>query len=141
MPRQAATGTKKGVQRGSKARRPAIASRSPHVDSNLRLIWKERRISRAEISRHTGLSRSTVSETVDALIPTGLIAEVGIAPSNGGRPPVVLEFQDNACAILGVDMGAAHVAVALTDLRGRVLAWKERGHPVRTDPKGTRASS
>ena len=109
------------------------------MDSNLRLIWKEQRISRAEISRRTGLSRSTVSETVDALIQTGLIAEVGVAPSNGGRPPVVIEFRDDACAILGVDMGAAHVAVALTDLRGRVLVWERRGHPVRTDPEGTRA--
>jgi glucokinase-like ROK family protein len=109
------------------------------VDSNLRLIWREQRISRAEISRRTGLSRSTVSETVDALFPTGLIAEVGMGPSTGGRPPVVLEFRDDAFAILGVEMGASHVAVALTDLRGRVLASRERSHPVRTDPDGTRA--
>jgi len=120
-------------------RRGVPARRSPLVDSNLRLIWREQRISRAEISRRTGLSRSTVSETVDALFPTGLIAEVGVGPSNGGRPPVVLEFQDDAFAILGVDMGASHVAVALTDLRGHVLTSKERSHPVRTDPVGTRA--
>jgi predicted NBD/HSP70 family sugar kinase len=36
-------------------------------------------------------------------------------------------------------MGAAHVAVALTDLRGRVLGWESRDHPVRSDPEGTRA--
>jgi predicted NBD/HSP70 family sugar kinase len=28
--------------------------------------------------------------------------------------------------------------VALTDLRGRVLAWEEKVHPVRSDPEGTR---
>jgi glucokinase-like ROK family protein len=120
-------------------RRAAGSRRSPLVDSNLRLIWKEQRISRAEISRRTGLSRSTVSETVDALLPTGLIAEVGVGPSNGGRPPVVLEFQDDAYAILGVDMGAAHVTVVLTDLRGRVVATEHRHHAVRDDPTGTRA--
>jgi predicted NBD/HSP70 family sugar kinase len=109
------------------------------VDSNLRLIWKEQRISRAEISRRTGLSRSTVSETVDALLTTGLISEVGVGPSNGGRPPVVLEFRDDAYAILGVDMGAAHVTVVLTDLRGRVVATEHRHHAVRDDPAGTRA--
>jgi predicted NBD/HSP70 family sugar kinase len=38
-----------------------------------------------------------------------------------------------------VEMGAAHVGVALTDLRGRVLAWHSREHLVRTDPDGTRA--
>ena len=105
----------------------------------LRMIWQERRISRAEIARRTGLSRSTVTEVMDSLLPTGLVAEVGVGPSRGGRPPIVLEFNDEAGCILGVDMGAAHVAVALTDLRGHVLAWKHRHHPVRTDPEGTRA--
>jgi predicted NBD/HSP70 family sugar kinase len=40
--------------------------------------------------------------------------------------------------ILGVEMGATHVGVALTDLRGRVLAWQTRQHAVRTDPAGSR---
>ena len=66
----------------------------------------------------------------------GLVAEVGEGPSRGGRRPIVLEFQDDACVILGVEMGGAHVAVALTDLRGQVLAWETREHPVRTDPPG-----
>ncbi len=126
-------------RRGVRTRRGARTRRSPLVDSNLRLIWKEQRISRAEISRRTGLSRSTVSETVDVLLPTGLVAEVGVGPSNGGRPPVVLEFQDDAYAILGVDMGAAHVTVVLTDLRGRVVAREHRRHAVRDNPAGTRA--
>jgi predicted NBD/HSP70 family sugar kinase len=104
----------------------------------LRLIWQERRISRAEIARRTGLSRSTVTEVVDALLVTGLVSEVGVGPSRGGRPPIVLEFDDAAGCLLGVDMGAAHVAVALTDLRGQVLAWEHHAHPVRTDPEGTR---
>jgi len=85
------------------------------------------------------LSRSTVSDIVGGLLPGGLVAEVGAGASRGGRRPIVLEFQDDHCAILGIEMGAAHVAVALTDLRGRILAWSERRHPVRSDPKGTRA--
>ncbi len=107
--------------------------------SVLRLIWQEHRISRAEIARRTGLSRSTVTEIIDDLLPTQLVAEVGVGPSRGGRPPIVLEFNYEAGCILGVDMGAAHVSVVLTDLRGRVLAWQHRLHPVRTDPEGTRA--
>ena len=132
-------GTKKVIQAKSGARRAVRAHPSPLADSNLRLIWKERRISRADIARHTGLARSTVSEIVETLFPTGLIAEVGVGPSRGGRPPMVLEFKDDAYAILGVDVGAAHVSVALTDLRGSVLAWEHHNHPVRTDPRGTRA--
>jgi predicted NBD/HSP70 family sugar kinase len=111
----------------------------PLADSVLRLIWRVRQISRADIARQAELSRSTVSEIVGMLLPTGLVAEVGAGPSRGGRRPIVLEFQDGAYSILGVEMGAAHVAVALTDLRGRVLAWQQRSHAVRTDPDGTRA--
>jgi predicted NBD/HSP70 family sugar kinase len=111
----------------------------PLADSILRLIWDARQISRADLARRTDLARSTISEIVTILLPTGLIAEVGPGPSRGGRRPIVLEFQDHAGTIIGVEMGAAHVAAALTDLRGRILAWEHRGFSVRTDPDGTRA--
>jgi len=111
----------------------------PLADAVLRLIWRERRISRAAIAKKAKLSRSTVSEVVNEILPSGLVEEVGLGKSRGGRRPVLLEFQDDACVILGVEMGAAHVAAALTNLRGKVLAWEEREHPVRTDPAGTRA--
>ena len=74
---------------------------------------------------------------VAALLPTGLVTEGGQGESLGGRRPILLHFEDDACCILGVEMGASHVAVALSDLRGRVLDWKLRDHPVRTDPEGT----
>ncbi len=111
---------------------------SPLPDELLRLVWWEKRISRAEIARRADLARSTVSEIIGLLVTTGLVAEIGPGPSNGGRRPIVLEFQDEARSILGVEIGATHVAVALTDLRGHVLAWEDRRHPVRDDPEGTR---
>lgn len=107
------------------------------ADSVLRMIWEERRITRADIARRAELSRSTVSEIVDDLIASGLVTEAGEGASRGGRRPIVLEFRDDACSILGIDIGASHVSVALTDLRGRVLAWQHRSYPARTDPAGT----
>jgi glucokinase-like ROK family protein len=123
---------------GGKKARSAADSVRPLADVVLELIWKERRISRADIARRTALARSTVSDIVRDLLQTGLIEEVGTDRSSGGRRPVVLEFQDDAFGILGVDIGASHVAVALTDLRGRVLAWREQSRPVRTDPEHSR---
>ncbi len=111
----------------------------PLADAVLRLIWQKKRISRAEIAGLAGLSRSTVSEIVGEILPMGIVTEVGEGPSRGGRRPIVLEFQDDSCVILGVEMGATHIVVALTDLRGRVLMWLSRDHAVRTDPVGTRA--
>ena len=106
-------------------------------DSVLRLIWREHQISRAEISHQLGLSRSTVTEIVRDLMPSGFITEVGEGKSSGGRKPVLLEFQDNAKVILGIDIGATHVSVAMINLRGKLLLWKEKEYPVREDPEGT----
>ncbi len=131
-----------GGKRGgaAKKRRPDAVDAAPRplADSVLRLLWRERAISRAEIARRADLSRSTVSEIVGSLLPTGLVTEGGPGESLGGRRPIVLHFEDDACVILGVEMGASHVAVALTNLRGKVLHWELRDHPVRTDPEGTR---
>jgi predicted NBD/HSP70 family sugar kinase len=124
--------TRKGERRADPARPRPLA------DSVLQLIWQQRRISRADIARQAGLSRSTVSEIVGELLPTGLVAEIGAGQSRGGRRPIVLEFQDDAYVVLGVEMGANHVCVALTDLRGRILNWVCRPHPVRDDPRGAR---
>lgn len=111
----------------------------PLANTILQLIWRERQISRADIARHFELARSTVSEIMTSLLATGLVAEAGPGESRGGRRPIVLEFQDDACVLLGVEVGAAHVGVALTNLRGKVLHWEARSHAVREDPPGTRA--
>jgi predicted NBD/HSP70 family sugar kinase len=124
---------------GSTRHEPAPLGERANVREVLGLVWRERQISRADISRITDLSRSTVSDIVSELLATRIVLEVGAGPSRGGRRPIVLEFQDDAFWILGVDMGASHVSVALTNLRGQVHAWEERNHPVRTDPPGTRA--
>lgn len=118
---------------------PAAEARGrPLIDIVLETLWYRQRITRAELSRVLKISRSTASDLVAQLLETRLVAEVGDAPSRGGRRPVLLEFQDDAHAILGVDMGATHVGVALTNLRGKVRSWRSQPHPVRTDPEGTR---
>jgi hypothetical protein len=119
-------------------RRPHPEGPRPLADAVLQLIWEEHRMSRADIARLADLSRSTVSEIVTEILRTGLISEVGEGPSRGGRRPILLEFRDDACVILGIEMGASHVEVVLTDLRGRVLRSAAEEHPVRDDPTGTR---
>ncbi|GAA2362654.1 ROK family transcriptional regulator [Dactylosporangium salmoneum] len=77
---------------------------------------------RAELSRLTGLARSTVSLRVDALLASGLLAPSGEAASTGGRPPTRFAFNPKARVVVGVDLGATHGRVALTDLTGRPLS-------------------
>ena len=103
----------------------------------LDIIWEQRQISRADLARTTGLSRSTVSSAVARLLDTGVISECGAGSSRGGRRPILLGFNDEPLSIVGVDFGASHVGVAVSNLRGEVLTWTDRTHPVRSDPLGT----
>src|ERR671933_820516 len=92
-------------------------------------------ISRAEIARRTGLSRSTVSSLVADLQADGLVverAEPGHAyGAQGGRPPILLSFDASAGAAVGIDFGHSHLRVAVSDLAGAILA--EREEPLDTD--------
>src|ERR687892_1326981 len=92
-------------------------------------------ISRADIARRTGLSRSTVSSLVSELQADGLVverAEPGAAHgTQGGRPPILLSFDSSAGAALGIDFGHSHLRVAISDLSSRLLA--ERAVPLDTD--------
>jgi predicted NBD/HSP70 family sugar kinase len=95
----------------------------------------EGQISRAEIARRTGLSRSTVSSLVSDLQADGLVVERPEPGSafgdQGGRPPILLSFDASAGAAVGIDFGHSHLRVAVSDLAGAILAERER--PLDTD--------
>jgi predicted NBD/HSP70 family sugar kinase len=105
----------------------------------LNLIFRQAHQSRADLARTTGLSRSTVSAIVDELIGVNLVREVGAGDSRGGRRPTMLEFNDDAFALVGVELGASHVRVTVTNLRAQVRADHEAGHPVVAHPDTTMA--
>jgi predicted NBD/HSP70 family sugar kinase len=86
--------------------------------------------SRAELSRITALSRSTISTIVGDLLETGLVAERDGQPAgeaHAGRPPVMISLNPSAGLALGVDFGHRHLRVAVADLSHTVLAerWCE----------------
>ncbi|HYP47158.1 MAG TPA: ROK family transcriptional regulator [Thermoleophilaceae bacterium] len=81
--------------------------------------------SRADLTRRTGLSRSTVSTLVSDLQRRGLVVErEGEAPREGqaGRPAALLALDPSAGAAVGVDLDHDQVGVAVSDLSRRVLA-------------------
>ena len=78
-------------------------------------------ISRAELVKTTKLSPTTVSVIVEELLQEGLVTEVGMGESSGGRRPILLEFQPKARLAVGVDIGVRKSTVAILDLLGNTL--------------------
>ena len=100
--------------------------------------------SRAEISRLTGLSRTTVSNLVSDLQTTGLVVERRgeQGPPNapqGGRPPILLTLDPSAGAIVGIDFGHDDLRVAVADLSYTVLAERWERFDVDNDSSGALA--
>src|SRR3954462_5681656 len=83
-------------------------------------------ISRSDIVRRTGLSRSTVSSLVADLQAAGLVVEREVATTprgrEGVRPPVLIALDQSAVALVGIDFGPRHVRGAVADLSFTVLA-------------------
>ena len=82
-------------------------------------------ISRAEIARETALQRSTVSAIVDHLHEDGLIEEIGMGDSTGGRKPTLLKLKDGSPSAIGIDLTPTKTTVAVADLTGDVLEKEE----------------
>ena len=77
-------------------------------------------ISRADIARLTGLTRTTVSAVVADLLDDGVVREIGRGPSSGGKAPILLEVDDDARLVVGLDLGEEHFAGSLVNLRGEI---------------------
>ena len=92
----------------------------------LGLLAGEGPMSRADLVRASGLSRTTVSSLVSDLIRTGHVTETDdrARPHKGGsgRPPVVIRLSAPAGGVAGVDVGHGHVRVAVADRLGAVRA-------------------
>lgn len=88
----------------------------------LTLISTGSATTRSDLTRLTGLARSTISQRVDALIERGLVEETESGESTGGRPPRQLRLHTDGHAFAGVDLGATHCRVTIMDMSGRVLA-------------------
>ena len=82
--------------------------------------------SRAEIARHTGLSRSTVSSLVADLQAHGLVVDhldgESLASMSTGRPPTLLALDRSVGAVLGIDFGHDRILAAVSDLSRTILA-------------------
>ncbi len=86
----------------------------------LRILFERQSVSRAEISRITGLTRTTISGIVSDLIGSGLVREVGLGRSRGGKSPILLSLIADSRCVIGLDLAYGTFSGAVVDLRGNI---------------------
>jgi predicted NBD/HSP70 family sugar kinase len=72
-------------------------------------------LTRQEVGTLAGVSPATVSNLVAALEAEGIVAEVGLEDSNGGRPRGLLQVNPQYGYVIGVDVGETEFLVELFD--------------------------
>ena len=82
-------------------------------------------ISRAEISRRSGISKPTVSLALQSLLQAELVRETAERPDGPGYGAVYFEPVAEAAVVLGLDLGARFVRGAVCDLAGSVRARQD----------------
>ncbi len=92
-------------------------------------------ISRAELARQLGLTRSAITIIVNDLLNEKLVRETESGPTNGGRRPILLEMNPSRGNVLGIDLGATHLGLVVTDFSARILSEIEIPLDIKSGPE------
>jgi len=93
-------------------------------DLVLKTIFEAQTISRAQIARITRLTRPTVSDLINALLAEGLVEEVGLGSSMGGKSPILLSLVKDSRYMISLNLAYDQFCGAVVNLRGEVKAME-----------------
>ena len=91
----------------------------------LNMIKEEGGISRAELSKRTGLSRGGITPIINELLGMELIAETGVSGTDSGRRPIILELNASGCHAIAVDLTRKKFTAAVVDFTGRIVTQEQ----------------
>lgn len=91
--------------------------------SVLRIIRDEGPISRSEVARVMGVSKVIIGGIVKRLLETKILFEIGkgVSTVQGGRRPVMLEFNANAGLAVGVEIHLHRANILITNMNAEVM--------------------
>ncbi|HEU4386839.1 MAG TPA: ROK family transcriptional regulator [Blastocatellia bacterium] len=88
----------------------------------LNLIRRHQPISRADLARHSGLQRSTVSLITEQLIKERWVMEGAVGRAPRGRRPRFLHLNKERVGIIGINVRPQTTTIGLADLDAHFLA-------------------
>ena len=98
----------------------------------LQLLFSNKDLSRAHISRVSGLSKQTISSVMADLENAHLVEETGITEGGIGRRAQTYRLSPRAGFAVGIDLGGTNFRSGLVDFSGNVLG--EFGIPGAVNP-------
>ncbi|MDY5129584.1 ROK family transcriptional regulator [Actinotignum urinale] len=105
-----------------KARKDSTSIRQENIGLVLGAILQEHEgISRADISKTTGLTRATVSRLVEELLDAQILEELAPVYPPTGRPALPLVVKKGKQCAIGVEINLEYVAVQIIDIAGNTL--------------------
>lgn len=112
----------------------ATSGTARHINRRivLNLIRSHQPISRADLARHSGLQRSTVSVITEQLIEERWVTEGANGHVPRGRRPRFLHLNKERVGIIGVNIRPATTTLALANLDGNFIA--QESLPTAQDP-------
>jgi predicted NBD/HSP70 family sugar kinase len=98
----------------------------------LNFIRRHQPMSRADLARHSGLQRSTVSAIIDQLIGEGWVTEGATGQAARGRRPRYLHLNVERAGILAVDLRPETTTIGLSGVDARFV--RQTSWPTPKDP-------
>ena len=99
----------------------------------LNLIRRHQPVSRADLSRQSGLQRSTVSAITEELISERWVTEGTASDAPRGRKPTSLHLNSQRAGIFGINVRPFVTNMALANLDGRFLVQETLATPLTPD--------
>lgn len=121
------------------SRTPTVTAMDGRLEGSLRdrtreelfdMIRERGEITRSELAALTGVSRSTINQSIGRLFADGRVVEVddeAKGPGSGrGRPAARLRAVAPDAAVAGIDFGHNHVYIGIGDAFGRTIGTEEK---------------
>ncbi len=92
-------------------------------------------VSRADLAQRMIISRAAVTIIINDLLDSGLIQETESRNGSSGRPPIILEINPGFGYVAGIDLGATHLSIILTNFCAQVIDEVGFPYPINRGPE------
>jgi len=112
-------------------------TRKKNAITLLHLLLKEDGISRVELSRMTGLTKTTISAIIKGFKDSGIVEESNqVSTGNVGKSPIPLHIRADAVYTMGVHLSRQRVEILLMDAQMNIITSNIGEDYTRFGPEG-----